>query len=122
MLRTAFARNARLFSTSIRTQKLAVDAAKETAADLNKVAGEKAAAGIEQAQQAAQKAKEAIGINAAEAKAKASEVTGATQGDAAKLSGQAQGKAEELTGKAKGAINEAAGKAKATAEEVKAKV
>nr|POE64858.1 hypothetical protein CFP56_69550 [Quercus suber] len=64
MFRQAIARQARLFSTSPIVRKSAVDSAKETVQAADKTVAQQIVKGIESAEQAAGKAKEAAGLSA----------------------------------------------------------
>ncbi|EKG10692.1 hypothetical protein MPH_12176 [Macrophomina phaseolina MS6] len=106
MFRTAIARNARLFTTSARFQKSAVDSVKDTAKKVDRTVSDELVKGIEKSEQAADKVKSATGVGAqkaegtaAEAKGKAHELAGEAKGKAHEVAGKAQGKAEEVKGK-----------------------
>lgn len=57
-------------------------------------------------EQAAQSLKQAVGMNTAEAQAKAKEASGDMSGKAQEMAGAAKGKAAELQGEAKGKAEE----------------
>ncbi|CAE6427495.1 unnamed protein product [Rhizoctonia solani] len=87
----------RAFSTTLRNQKTVTETVKDTAQDVNLKVGKGLAAGIEGAEGATQKAKEALGTGQKKAE-KAAEVG---KQKANQTGAQARGKAEELKDKAK---------------------
>ncbi|KAF2100165.1 hypothetical protein NA57DRAFT_38451 [Rhizodiscina lignyota] len=100
MYRAAVLRQARLFSTTPRVQKVLPDAVKEPLKKVDRTVSDAAVAGIEAGEKVTDAVKQTVGMS----------------------KGEAQGKASEVAGEAKGKANELAGKAKGTAEEVKGKV
>jgi len=121
------------FSTSIRSQKSAVDstidAAKDTLKTIDRKVSDAAVKGIEKGQEAAEAARHVAGVNASKAEGTASEVTGkakgamnetsgSTSGSASEMVGEAKGKAQEVAGKTKGNMAEMKGQAKAKANEM----
>ncbi|CAE6426017.1 unnamed protein product [Rhizoctonia solani] len=87
----------RAFSTTLRNQKTVTETVKDTAHDVNLKVGKGLAAGIDKAEGATQKAKEALGTGQKKAE-KAAEIG---KQKANQTGAQARGKAEELKDKAK---------------------
>ncbi|MCJ1365960.1 hypothetical protein MMC16_005085 [Acarospora aff. strigata] len=102
------------FSTSIRTQKSAIDAAKDTLKEIDRKVADSAVKGIEKGEQASQAVKEAAGISTAKADATAQQATGEAKGTMKEMAGKAKGTMQELKGEAKGKASELAGEAKGT--------
>ncbi|MCJ1485265.1 hypothetical protein MMC06_005439 [Schaereria dolodes] len=103
------------FSISVRSQKSAVDTAKDTVKSVDRKISDAAVKGIEKGEQASATVKETVGVNASKASAKA-------DGSTSEMAGEAKGKASELAGKAQGKTNELSGEVKGKAAEVKSKM
>lgn len=119
MFRATVARNARLFSTSVRSQKSVTETVKDAASKANRVISDAALKGIEKGGTSTPKP---CFIEMTTDLVHTDEAASAVKGDASKASGQASGKASELAGEAKGKANELAGQAKGKVEETKKKM
>ncbi|KAL9598744.1 MAG: hypothetical protein Q9219_004302 [cf. Caloplaca sp. 3 TL-2023] len=111
----------RLLSTTAPTRKSAVDAAKDTAKNVDRTISDAAVKGIEKGEQAAAAAKQSIGLNASKASGAAQETSGELKGKASELNGEAKGKAQEMSsssGNMQGKMHETAGEVKGKASEV----
>ncbi|KAK7540573.1 uncharacterized protein J3D65DRAFT_615732 [Phyllosticta citribraziliensis] len=122
MFRATLTRNARLFSTSVRSQKSVTETVKDAAAKANRVVSDAALKGIEKGDDAASAVKNQTSEAASQASGNASKASGQASGKASELSSEAKGKAQELSGEAKGKASELAGQAKGKAEETKKKL
>ncbi|CAE6471547.1 unnamed protein product [Rhizoctonia solani] len=87
----------RAFSTTLRNQKTVTETVSETAQDVNLKVGKGLASGIDKAENATNKAKEALGVG----KKKAEQAAEVGKQKANQTTAQARGKAEELKDKAK---------------------
>ncbi|KAL9624493.1 MAG: hypothetical protein Q9160_001157 [Pyrenula sp. 1 TL-2023] len=87
------------FSTTSFKPKSAPDTTKDTLRQADRKVSDAAVSGIDAGANAAQKAKEAVGVGAKKAEGNAAEATGKAKGTAAELSGKAKGKVEETKGK-----------------------
>ncbi|KAF2433817.1 hypothetical protein EJ08DRAFT_573642, partial [Tothia fuscella] len=96
-------RQARLFTTSIRYQKSAVEIGKDALKKVDRAVSDAAVKGIETGETVVEKTKETIGTDKGEvkgnAKEAAGEIKGEVKGKAHEVAGQAKGKAEEVKGK-----------------------
>ena len=98
--------SARLFSASTYRQKTATEAVKDAAASGIDKGRESQLVPVRvyadsNTEQAAAKAKEAVGLGAKKAEGTASQMAGEAKGKTAEMTGEAKGKASELAGKAK---------------------
>ncbi|KAL9110397.1 MAG: hypothetical protein Q9227_005128 [Pyrenula ochraceoflavens] len=80
----------RLFSTSVHRPKSATDTVKEPLKKVDRAVSDAAVSGIEKGQQAAAKAKEAVGVGAKKAEGKTEEVAGEAKQKTAELSEKAK--------------------------------
>ncbi|KJX93390.1 hypothetical protein TI39_contig4323g00003 [Zymoseptoria brevis] len=93
MFRQTLLRQSRLFSTSVRVQKSAVEAAKDTITTADKAVSQKIVQGIEATESATEKVKETVAGGAKEAQRKAEDV----KDDAARKAENAKNEAARKT-------------------------
>jgi len=96
----------RPFTTSIALRRTPVDTAKSGLKTVDRAVADKLVDGIDAAEAAGDKLKQATGAVAG----KAEEVKGDAKGKAEEVKGQAMGKASEVKGQAKGKASEVKGK------------